>query len=107
MLYIFTEAYAARMGADRNIEFRGQQDNGKVLIHAGNAAAVELQHIDGLRLEKLLEHDAVGDVLPSCDANPGHLATNSRMAQDVIRTGGLFHPPRSKFRQLASARNRL
>ncbi len=103
VLDVLAETDAASVGADGDIEFGGEQDDGEVLVDAGYAAAVELEDVDGLGLEELLEHDAVVAVLAGGDADLGDFAADAGVAEDVVGAGGLFHPPGLEFGELAGA----
>ena len=63
MLHQLAEAHAPGVGADTHVEAGGQEQAGDVVGDAADPAGVDLHHVDGLRLEKLLEHYPVGDVL--------------------------------------------
>ncbi len=101
VLHVLAEAHAAGVRADRNAEFRGQQDDGEVLVHAGQAAAVDLANVHRLSLHELLKHDAILAVLAGGDADAGHFAADARVAEDVVRAGRLFHPPGVERLELA------
>ena len=82
------------------MEFRREKKDGEILIDAGNAAAIKLQDVDRVSLKKLLKHDAILAMFPSRDANVGDVAADAGVAEDVIGTGGLFHPPGVEHREL-------
>ena len=63
MLDELAEPDPAGVRADRHAELRREQEDGDHLVDAAQAAAVDLAEADRLRLEELLEHDAVVHVL--------------------------------------------
>src|SRR5665213_397059 len=85
MLHILAQTDAPGMRTDWDIEFGRHKDNGKVLIHTGHSATVQLENIDGLSLKHLLKHDAVMDVFASGNANFGHFAEDAPPAKVVRR----------------------
>ena len=50
VLDAFAKTDAASMGADRDIEFGSHKEYGKIFIDPGQAAAINLTHVDGPRL---------------------------------------------------------
>ena len=80
VLDVFAEAYAAGVRADWLVELGGEQKDGEVFVDASNAATIELNDVDSVRLKKLLEHDAVLAVLSCGDADLGDLPADARVA---------------------------
>ena len=93
MLNVFAEAHAACVGAYGDAELCGEQHDGEILIDAGNATAIDLADVDGASLHELLEHDGIVTVLPCGNTGRSGLAADTGVAEDVVRAGGLFHPP--------------
>jgi hypothetical protein len=102
MLDVLAEADAAGVGADGYAELGGHEEDGEVFVDAGDATGVDLADVDGAGLEELLEHDGVMAVFAGGDADTG-LAADAGVAEDVVGTGGLFHPPRLNFDELTRA----
>jgi hypothetical protein len=50
VLDAFAKTDATSMGADRDIEFGSHKEYGKIFIDPGQAAAINLSHVDGSRL---------------------------------------------------------
>lgn len=98
MLDVLAQADTAGMWANGHTELCGHEDDGKVFVHAGYAAAVDLADIDGTGLQKLLEHDGVVTMLARGYAY-GCFTSDAGMAEDVIGTCRLFHPPGRYFRK--------
>ena len=71
VLHVLAQADAAGVRADRHAELRGHQDHRQLLVHAAQPAAVDLAEVDRVRLEELLEDDAVRAVLARRDADAG------------------------------------
>ena len=73
----------------------GHEQDGHNFIHATEATCVYLAVINGTRLQKLLEHDAILTMLASRDADAMQFQSlpNGRMPQDVIRRRWLFNKP--------------
>src|ERR1700690_4678589 len=71
VLDVLTQAYAARMWADRHAEPGGQEQDRNDLVDAAQPARIDLADRDRLSLEQLLEHDSVVDVLPRGDPDRG------------------------------------
>src|ERR1700726_5137400 len=88
VLHAFAQADSARVGANRNVEFSGHQQHGKILVHARNPATVNLTDIDCAGLHELLEHNSIVAMLTRCDANGRSLSANASMAQNVVGAGG-------------------
>src|ERR1700694_4121901 len=103
VLDVLAQAYSAGVGADGDVEFGGEEDDGEVLVDSGDGAGVELEDVDGVGLEKLLEDDAVLDVLAGGDADGSGFATHAGVAENVVGAGGLLHPPGVDGAELASA----
>ena len=103
MLHVLAQADAAGVRTHRDAELRREQDHGEVLVHAAEAAAVDLTEVDGARLQQLLEHDAVRAVLArgDADAQLAHRLRDRRMPQHVVRARRLLDPPGIERRQLA------
>ena len=93
VLHVLAEADASRVRAHRNVEVIGEEDRGDHLVHAAEAAAVDLQHVDRARLQELLHHDAVVTVLAGRDADRADRAGDARVAEDVVRARRLLDPP--------------
>ena len=103
MLDVLAQADSSGVGADRHTELRGEQQDGEVLVHSADTTAIDLADVDCAGLHELLEHNAVVAVLAGSDADGGDLAANAGVAEDVVRAGGLFHPPRVHFGEGAGA----
>ncbi len=68
MLHIFAEADSSRVWTYWHIELCCHEQNRKILIHAGDAAAVNLTDINSFCLEELFEDDAVLTMFAGRDA---------------------------------------
>ncbi|MCY1239851.1 hypothetical protein D9M72_526680 [compost metagenome] len=100
MLYKFTEPDAPCVGADRDAEFGGHQLHREHLIHAGEAAGVQLAVVDGLGLEELLEEDAVHAVLAGGYADGLDCPADLGVPEDVVGACWFLDPKGVEFRQL-------
>src|SRR5258707_2613668 len=100
VLHILAEADAAGMRADRHAELRRHEQHGQNFVHPSHAAAVDLQEADRLRLEELLEEDAVLADLSGGDADGGDGAGDGGMAEGVVGTSPLLEPVRIELLQL-------
>ncbi len=80
VLDILAEADTASVRADGDVEFCGEEKDGEVFVDSGYAAGVELEDVDGLGLQKLLEHDAVVAVLAGSDADLRDFAADAGVA---------------------------
>src|SRR4029079_4855508 len=107
VLHQFAEPDAARVRADRDSELRRHQDDGEILVHAAQAAAVDLAEADGAGLQELFEEHAVGAVLAGGDADWRHRPRDRRMAEHVVRAGRLLDPPQVEAGQRAHALDRF
>ncbi len=107
VLDVLAEADAAGVGADGNVEFCSHEKDGEVFVDAGDAAAVDLADVDGAGLEQLLEHDGVVAVFAGGNAGGSGFAADAGVAEDVVRAGGLFHPPDIYGGELAGALDRF
>src|SRR5207248_677069 len=77
------------------------------LIHAAEAARVDLAEADRLRLQELLEDDAVLAVLAGRDADRRDRLRDRRVAEHVVGAGGLLDPVRIEFGEALDVRDRL
>ena len=102
VLDALAKADAAGMRADGDIELGSHEEYGEVFIDPGQAAAVNLTHVDGPCLHQLLEHYAIVAVFAGGDAH-GHLPPDAGVSENIVRTGGLFHPPGINFSKLLRA----
>ena len=98
MLHVLAQADAAGVRADRDAELRRHQDHREVLVHAAEAAAVDLAEVDRARLQQLLEDDAVRAVLAGrdADAERPHRLRDRRVPEHVVRARRLLDPPRDE-----------
>jgi hypothetical protein len=92
VLHGFAEADAAGVRAHGYAELRRQQEDRDVLVDPGHAGRVDLEDLEGVRLQELLEHDAVGHVLAGRDRDRGDAARDGRVAEDVVGTRRLLDP---------------
>ena len=98
MLDQLAQAHAARVRTHRHPEPRRQQQDRHDLVDAAEPAGVDLADADGAGLEQLLEHDPVVDVLAGGDPDGRDAPGDGRVAQDVVRAGGLLDPVRVERR---------
>lgn len=82
----FAQADPARVRADRHAELGREEQDGEVLVDAGDAGGVDLQDVDGAGLEELFEDDTVLDVFAGGDLDG---ATASRTAAWPRTSSGL------------------
>ncbi len=92
VLHGFAEADAAGVRAHGYAELRRQQEDRDVLVDPGHAGRVDLEDLEGVRLQELLEHDAVGHVLAGRDRDRGDAARDGRVAEDVVGARRLLDP---------------
>ncbi len=100
MLHIFAESHPSGMRADRNAEFRRQQQDRKYLVHAANTTGIDLADAERVRLQELLEEHAVLHHLARGDLDRRDCLGDGGMPEHVVRTGRLFDPPRVDIRQI-------
>src|SRR5690606_708996 len=97
----------ARVWTDRDTGLRCHQQYAEDLVHTAQPAGVDLTEADRVGLEKLLEDDAVLTVLAGGDPYRRDCPGDGRVAEDVIRAGGLLDPPGVEAGQLAHPGDRL
>src|SRR5919197_2722825 len=85
VLDVFAQADAAGMRANRNAELRGEEEYGEHLVHTADPARVDLADVDRLRLEELLEHHPILDVLARGDGDRRNCVPNRRVPSHVVR----------------------
>src|SRR5262245_22723852 len=107
VLGVLAEPDAAGVGAHRHAELRREQHDREHLVHAAEAAAVELARVDRAELEQLLEHDPVLHVLARRDADRGDRVADPLVAEHVVRAGRLLDPPRVDLREPSNRLDRL
>src|SRR5690606_28377080 len=93
VLNVLAEPHAARVWTDRDTGLRCHQQYAEDLVHTAQPAGVDLTEADRVGLEKLLEDDAVLTVLAGGDPYRRDCPGDGRVAEDVIRAGGLLDPP--------------
>ena len=93
------------MGTHRNSKLRSHQQNRQILVHATDAATVDLTEINRTRLHELLEHDAVLAVFTGRDFNRAYCIAYDRVAQYVVGARGFFNPVGIIFRQFKHPAN--
>ena len=91
VLHGLAQADAARVRAHGHAELVGEQEDRHVLVDAGDAGRVDLQDLQRLRLEELLEHDAVGHVLAGRDRHRD-AAGDRGVTEHVVGVRGLLDP---------------
>lgn len=86
------------MRYDGDVVFFRHEHHGHDFVNAAQAASVDLADVDGVRLEELLEGDAVlahfagGDEdVVGCEG-----CADGGMAKNVVGGGGLFDEPRAE-----------
>ena len=107
VLHGLAQADPARVRAHPHAEPGREQQDRQVLVDARDPGGVDLQHLQGVGLEELLEHDAVGAVLAGRDRDRCHLAGDPGVAEHVVGAGGLLHPGQVEAGQLAHPRDGL
>lgn len=89
VLHVLAQSDAARVRTDRDLEFRREQQDRQAFVHTGDAAGVELAHIHGSGLQELFEQDRVGAVLAGGHPDRRDGLGNRRVAENIIRAGGV------------------
>ena len=107
MLDVLAEADAAGVRADGDAVLGRHQHDREHLVHAADAAGVDLADVDRLRLEELLEDDAVLDDLPGRDPDRRDRLPDPRVTEDVVGARRLLDPPGVELREHAHRRDRL
>ena len=79
VLDAFAKTDATSMGAYRDIELGSHEEYGKIFIDPGQAAAINLTHVDGPCLHQLLEHHSIVAVFTRGDAD-GHLPADASVS---------------------------
>src|SRR5258708_5273746 len=102
VLDVLPQAAPAGVRTDRDSELRRHQQHREDLVDATQATAVDLAEVDRLRLEELLEDDSVLHVLTRRDPDRADGLANGTVAEDVIRAGRFFDPPRVDLSQRTS-----
>lgn len=98
VLRVFGQAHATRVRHDGDAELARQEQDGKDLVHAADAAGVGLEDGQGSRLQELLEDHAVLAHLAggNADGAVGGVLEgllDGGVAEDVVGGGGLFDEP--------------
>ena len=107
VLHELAQADAAGVRADRDAGLGRHEEHREDLVHAAEAAGVDLAYADRLGLQELLEHDPVVDMLAGRDADRRHRAGDRRVAEDVVGAGRLLDPVRVERLELAHPADRL
>ena len=96
------QADAAGVRADHDAEARAASSRiATTSLTLATRQASIWQNESALRLEELLEHDAVVDVLAGGHADGRHGPGDGGVAEDVVRAGGLLDPERTELGQPA------
>ena len=92
---ILAQTDTACVRAYRDAKLGRHEEHAEHFAYASEATGVNLAHVDGLGLKKLLEDHAVVGVLASCDADAVRLErlADRGVAEDVIGRGGLLDEP--------------
>ena len=92
---MLAQTHTPGMGADRDSELGGHQQNREDLAHASEPDGVDLADVDCFRLEKLLENHPVMCMFARRDPDTIWLESISDggVPEDIIWSGGLLDEP--------------
>lgn len=108
MLDVFTETDTTGVGAYRDIELFGHEQDGKDFVDTGNAARVDLAEIDGVCLKELLKDDTVLDMLTGGNSSAGiERLADSGVTQDIVRRGRFLNKVGLELQEIFHPRNSL
>ena len=94
--------HVSNVGYNRLAESLGEQADGEKLANASKANDIRLNEVNGVRLEQLLEDDAIGDVSTGCQPGRGDLPRDERMTEDVVGVSRLRNPVRIHLSEVAA-----